>query len=220
MAQDCRCHVALFRHTVEGMASRNTLFRIFYQIGFVPWDGHPLGHSLRDVVEGTNDTPALRAGKALDVGCGTGDSSIYLARHGWKVTGIDFVPKALDKARAKAGAADVSIDFVHADITQLSQAGVGADFDLIVDNGCLHNLTADNRDGYVREVSAVAAPDARLLIVAFAPGGSIGVPGITHAEIERRFTPGWVLLSTGDEPDSGHSRRGKLHHYLLQRHPG
>jgi ubiquinone/menaquinone biosynthesis C-methylase UbiE len=200
------------------MASRQTLFRIFYRIGFTPWDGHPLGKSLRDLVEGTGDAPALPAGKALDVGCGTGDSSIYLAQHGWEVTGVDFVAKALDKARAKAAAANVSANFVHADVTRLSQAAIGADFQLIVDNGCLHNLVDDNRDAYVREVSAVAAPDARLAIVAFAPSGSIGVPGIERAEIERRFAPGWALLSTGDEPEAEQSRRsGTLHNYLLQR---
>jgi SAM-dependent methyltransferase len=202
------------------MASRQTLFRIFYRIGFTPWDGHPIGQSLRDLVEGTGDTSALPAGPALDVGCGTGDSSIYLAQHGWKVTGIDFVAKALDKARAKVGAADGSVNFVHADVTQLSQAAIGADFQLIVDNGCLHNLIDDDRDAYVREVSAVAAPGARLLIVAFAPGGSRGVPGIDRAEIEHRFAPGWALLSAGDEPQARQARRsGTLHHYLLQRRP-
>lgn len=64
----------------------------------------------------------------------------------------------------------------------------------------------------------MAAPDARLLIIAFGPGGPIGVPGITHAEVERRFTQGWALLSAGDEPEDRLSKRyGTLHHYLLQR---
>ena len=54
--------------------------------------------SLQDLVEGEN---ALAAGTALDIGCGTGDNSIYLAKHGWQVTGVDFVAKAVDKARAK-----------------------------------------------------------------------------------------------------------------------
>jgi len=160
------------------MASRHTLFRIFYRIGFTPWEGHSLGQALRDLVEGTGDTAALPTGSALDLGCGTGDSSIYLAQHGWKVTGVDFVAKPLDKARVKADAAKVSIDFVHADVTNLSQAGIGADFQLIIDNGCLHAMSDRDRDAYVRETSALAAPDAHLVIEAFIPGGRFGVPGV------------------------------------------
>ena len=153
------------------MASKHTLFRLFYRLGFTPWDGHPIAKNLQDLVE------ELPAGNALDLGCGTGDSSIYLAQHGWKVTGVDYVPQALDKARAKATATKASVNFVHADVTHLSQEGVGTDFGLIVDNGCLHNMSDGDRDAYVREVTAVAAPDARLLIVAFLPGGRFGVRG-------------------------------------------
>jgi SAM-dependent methyltransferase len=183
------------------MAAKHTLFRVFYRIGFTPWDGHPIAQNLQDLVEGTPDAPALPVGSAVDLGCGTGDSSIYLARHGWKVTGVDFVPMALDKARAKAAAADASVNFVGADVTRLSQAGIGTDFGLIVDNGCLHNMSDVDRDAYVREVSAVAAPDARLLIVAFLPGGRFGVRGVEPAEMERRFASSWTLLSAGDEQE-------------------
>jgi SAM-dependent methyltransferase len=207
------------------MASKHTLFRIFYRIGFTPWDGHPIAQNLRDLVEGTGDTSALPTGSVLDIGCGTGDSSIYLAQHGWKVTGVDFVPKALDKARAKAAAADVSIDFVHADVTHLSQAGIGADFQLIVDNGCLHGMSDHDRGLYVREISKAAAPSARLSIVAFKPGGPVGPSGIDQAEIERRFAPAWALLSAADEPRWTHPgritgrfpARFEVRSYVLQR---
>ena len=160
----------------------------------------------------------LPAGSALDLGCGTGDTSIYLAQHGWKVIGVDFVSKALDKARTKASATGLSINFVHADVTHLTQAGIGADFPLIVDNGCLHNLSDDERDAYVREVSAVAAPDARLLIVAFLPGGRFGVRGIDPAEMERRFVPAWTLLSAGHERELDREKT-PARYYLFRRHP-
>ena len=153
------------------MASRHTRFRFFYRVGFTPWEGHPIGQGLRDLVEGTAVASALPTGQALDVGCGTGDCAIYLAQHGWTVTGVDYVEKPLNKARAKARAADVSVDFARADVTQLSRSGVGTGFPLIVDNGCIHNMSGDDREAYVREVSAVAAPDARLFVVAFPPGG-------------------------------------------------
>jgi SAM-dependent methyltransferase len=189
------------------------LFRAMYRVGFTPWDGHPLAKSLHDLVEG-NGWPALPPATALDIGCGTGDASIYLAQHGWQVTGVDFVPRALAKARAKAQARQASVNFVEADVTRLSSAGVGTGFALIVDNGCLHNLIDNDRDAYVREVTAAAAPDARLLIGALDPGEQFGVQGITQPEIERRFTPAWTLLSAGDAPEF--ERFGKGHYSLLQ----
>ena len=199
------------------MASKHTLFRIFYRLGFTPWDGHPLAQSLRDIVEGTDVTAALPAGSVLEAGCGTGDCSIYLARHGWKVTAVDFVSRPLIKAGAKADAAGLSVDFIQADVTQLSQKGLGDNFALIVDNGCLHNMSDNDRDSYVREVSAVAAPDAQLLIVAFVPGGRLGVRGVDRTEMERRFAPAWTLLSAGDERELDRAEKTPARYYLFQR---
>jgi SAM-dependent methyltransferase len=196
------------------VASRHVLFRAMYRLGFTPWDGHPLARSLRDLIEGEQPLPI---GTALDIGCGTGDNSIYLAQHGWRVTGVDFVEKAVAKARRKAAAANVNVDFVQADATRLSSEGVGTDFALIVDNGCLHGMSAEDRDAYVREVTAVAAPNARLLIVAFITGGSYGVPGIDPAEVEQRFSRDWILLSSGDEPGMDHNGKNPVRHYLFQR---
>jgi SAM-dependent methyltransferase len=156
----------------------------------------------------------LPVGSALELGCGTGDTAIYLAKRGWQVTAVDFVPTALEKARAKPGAENVN--FVQADVRQLRQAGLGGPFQLIVDNGCLHNMNDDDRDAYVREVSAVATPDARLLIVAFVPGGRFGVRGIDQAEIERRFASGWTLQSSGDEQGLDREKT-PTRYYLFQR---
>ncbi len=124
---------------------------------------------------------------------------------------------ALDRARVKAHAARVGVDFVHADATRLRCTDLGTDFTLILDNGCLHGMSEDHRDRYVREVTAAAAPNARLLIVAFGPGGQFGVRGIDQAEIERRFTPAWSPLFVGQEtaPASGGNR--PVRYYLLQR---
>src|ERR1700733_3904973 len=121
------------------MSSKHTLFRIFYRLGFTPWDGHPIAKNLQDLVE------ELPAGKTLDLGCGPADSSTSLAQHGWKVTGVDSVPQALENARAKAAATNAPVDFVRADVTRLSQEGIGTDFGLIVDNGCLHNMSDGDR---------------------------------------------------------------------------
>jgi SAM-dependent methyltransferase len=195
------------------MSSRQLLFKTFYRLGFVPWDGHPLAKSLRDLIE----DDALPPGKALDIGCGTGDNSIYLAKHGWQVTGVDFVAKAVDKARAKAAANKVDVTFAKADATRLGSEGIGTGFTLIVDNGCLHGMTDEDRNAYVREVTKVAAPQGRLLLVEFIPGGSFGVPGIDQAEVQRRFAADWTPLSSGSEPEMDHNGKDPARYYLFQR---
>jgi cyclopropane fatty-acyl-phospholipid synthase-like methyltransferase len=196
------------------VASRQLLFKTFYRLGFVPWDGHPLAKSLQKLIEGDG---ALSPGAALDLGCGTGDNSIYLAKHGWQVTGVDFVAKAVAKARAKAEASNVAVDFAQADVTRLSSEGIGSNFGLIVDSGCLHGMSPEDRDAYVREVTAVAAPDARLLLVEFVTTGSYGVPGIDPDEVKRRFAADWTLLSSGDEPAMDHNGKNPARHYLFRR---
>jgi|ERR1700676_2018216 len=200
------------------MSSRQLLFKTFYRLGFVPWDGHPLAKSLKDLIEGDIEGGgSLAPGTALDLGCGTGDTSIYLANHGWQVTGVDFVAKAVHKARAKAEADEVAVNFASADVTRLSSEGVGSNFGLIVDNGCLHGMSAEARDAYVREVTAVAAPDARLLLCEFIPGGSFGVPGIDPGEVERRFAASWTLLASGSEPAMDHNGKDPARFYLFAR---
>lgn len=197
------------------MGGRQLLFKTLYRFGFTPWDGHPIAKSLRNLVERDH---ALPVGAALDVGCGTGDNSIYLARHGWRVTGVDYVPKAVATARAKAAADGVDVRFSEVDVTDLCSAGLGSDFALIVDSGCLHGMNDDDRHDYVREVTAAAGPAARLHIVAFEPGSSYGVPGIEASEVELRFgASGWTLLSSGSESEMGRAGRGGARFYVFQR---
>ncbi len=129
---------------------------------------------------------------------------------------MDYVSKPLAKASAKAEANRVSVEFVEADVTRLSATGIGAGFDLVVDNGCLHGMSGEDRDAYVREVTAAAAPEARLVIVAFVPGSSFGVPGIEPAEVERRFGASWQLLASGDETAQDHNGRNPARNYLFR----
>ncbi len=66
------------------------------------------------------------------------------------------MPKAVEKARAKAAAENVDVRFEHADVTDLCTAGIGSQFALIVDSGCLHGMNDDDRYDYVREITAAA----------------------------------------------------------------
>src|SRR5262245_14478682 len=99
------------------------LYRISYLIGFKPWD---IGVPIPDLVSFIEGPSAPPPGRALDLGCGTGTNTVYLALHGWEATGIDLIPRALAAARRRATAAGVSPRLVLGDVTRLDEAGVGS----------------------------------------------------------------------------------------------
>jgi SAM-dependent methyltransferase len=79
--------------------------------GGAKWSGRPNG---RLVVEVASLTP----GRALDVGCGEGADAVWLALHGWTVTGIDVSEVAVGRARAAAALAGAAIEWIRGDILQ------------------------------------------------------------------------------------------------------
>jgi SAM-dependent methyltransferase len=174
------------------MTFDNLLFRALYWFGFTPWDGHALSRELIEFVQ-RNTEP----GRALDVGCGTGDPAIFLAKHGWSVTAVDFVPQALKRARAKAEAAGVSIRFLEGDATRLSELDAGTGFQLVLDGGCMHGLAEPDRVAYAAQLAAAIAPGGTLLVFGFAEGKRRGPRGVSQAELQRRFASGWRLERMG-----------------------
>ncbi|TFG49883.1 MAG: class I SAM-dependent methyltransferase, partial [Anaerolineales bacterium] len=71
-------------------------FMLRYLLNDPPWDTGITPPEVYQFLE--ENSP----GRALDLGCGTGTNVITLAEHGWQVTGIDYVPKAIRIARQKA----------------------------------------------------------------------------------------------------------------------
>ena len=176
-------------------------YRLLYRVGFTPWERDESPAELASVASG------LEPGRALDVGCGTGRDSVYLAKQGWDVTAIDDIPKPLEAARRRAAAARVEVDWRQQDVTRLRQSSVHPGFSLIYDRGCYHGLPDSARDAYADGVAAMAADDATLLLFSFAPGGPrFGPSGATREEIESRFAHGWELV--GADPDSGPAPKG------------
>jgi SAM-dependent methyltransferase len=74
-----------------------------------------------DFVE--SEIGADRSVPILDIGCGTGRHAIELARRGYRVTGVDLSPSQIERARAKAEAAGVAVDFRVADARALPFQG-------------------------------------------------------------------------------------------------
>src|SRR5262245_31899876 len=72
----------------------------------------------------------------LELGCGVGRLSRYLAQHGLRATGVDFSPIAIEKARARVAADDAKPEFLVADVTRLDV--LEGPFDVSFDVGCFH----------------------------------------------------------------------------------
>jgi SAM-dependent methyltransferase len=166
-------------------------YRFQYLVGMTPWErmpSLPIGEqaiALLDRDESDREPPY---GRALDLGCGTGFWSIRLAQRGWEVVGIDIVPKAVRTARKRASRAGVAVQFVEGSITALTAAGVGSGFRLILDFGVVHGLQPEQVHAVSREVTAVAAGHATLLMYAFSPGRRGPLPrGISREEIEQAY---------------------------------
>jgi len=173
----------------------SVFFRAAYLVGFKPWDSGVPAPELVDAVEGEHRLPA---GKALDLGCGTGTNCIYLAQHGWEATGVDFVPRAIKAAGRKASSAGVSPRFMVGDVTRLTTIGLGSGFDLLFDMGCFHSIPDTGRDAYVKGAMEVARPGATMLLFGFVRGASpprFGPRGLARGEVAERFATGWELAT-------------------------
>jgi SAM-dependent methyltransferase len=96
-----------------------------------------------------------KPGKALDLGCGGGTNSAYLARQGYEVTALDFVPKAIEFARARAHEEALKIGFV---VTDLLRWKAEHQFDVILDSGTLHTIPQRQLPRYKAQLLSWLAP--------------------------------------------------------------
>ncbi|WP_017588115.1 class I SAM-dependent methyltransferase [Nocardiopsis ganjiahuensis] len=177
-----------------------TNYARMYRLGFTPWEryGPAAGAQLRSWLDREAQDRPSPPGRALDIGCGRGQFTSELVDHGWETTGVDLVPLAIEAAREKGPA---GVDYVVGDVTDLSP-DLGT-FDLFVDIGCFQGLDRTQRVAHGRSVTALAAPGATLLMLAFGP--SIYrrmVEGVSQEEVEDAFS-GWELIDVEDAPTKG-----------------
>src|SRR5262249_6227907 len=99
---------------------------------------------------------------AIDLGCGTGSNSIYLAERGFEVTGIDISPTALDRARGKKARAAVKVRFLLGDVLNPPDDLAGP-YDFVFDRGCYHIMRGLDLGRYIETLKRIT------------PSGSLGL---------------------------------------------
>src|SRR5688572_17276208 len=83
-----------------------------YAKGDAPWETHRPASELQRVLAEHDITPRA----ALEVGCGTGASAVWLAQQGFDMTALDLSPLAIERAHHRADEAGVRVRFLVADL--------------------------------------------------------------------------------------------------------
>jgi cyclopropane fatty-acyl-phospholipid synthase-like methyltransferase len=120
------------------------------------WSGRPNGQLIAEAAD-------LPPGTALDAGSGEGSDALWLARHGWQVTAVDFATTALSRGARDASAAGVAdrVSWVHADLrTWVPPEGA---FDLV--SAQFLHLSSESRSAVFARLAAAVAPGGTLLVV-------------------------------------------------------
>ncbi|QLQ35760.1 class I SAM-dependent methyltransferase [Micromonospora robiginosa] len=163
--------------------------RLYRDTNRPPWEIDAPQPALAAVLD-----TGVRGPRALDVGCGTGELALALARLGHDVTGVDLSPVAITSARAKAAAAGLPVRFEVHDATRLPVSPTP--YDSVFDSGLLHTL--DRRGAAVGDYLA-------LLPRLTAPGGAVFVLAVSPQAGEGWGLDADALRSAFPEPTWTHT---------------
>ena len=137
----------------------------------------------------------LVASPVLDAGCGTGENALFLAARGHRVTGIDFVKEAIERARRKAVERSLSVEFLVKDAITLD--AWSERFAGVIDCGLFHVFSDDDRQRYVRGLAHVVQPGGRVFLMCFSDEepGTEGPRRVSQQELHDAFAEGWEVES-------------------------
>jgi SAM-dependent methyltransferase len=156
--------------------------------GKAPWDiDKPQGPFA--AVAGRVTSPVL------DAGCGTGETALFFAARGHRVTGIDFLEEPVRRARLKAAQRGLSAEFLVKDALTLGDWDPR--FATAIDSGLFHIFSDDDRRRYVRGLAHVIEPGGLLFLMCFSDEepGTVGPRRVSRQELYDAFADGWEVES-------------------------
>lgn len=138
-----------------------------------------------------------RGERALDVGCGAGVFSIWLAQQGFDVTGIDLFPEAIAMGEQRAQQHAVSVHFLAVDLFAYAP---DRKFDLVFDSGCLHSLVGGDLRTYKARLLSWLAPGAEYVLEHWGKRHAldwrpIGPRRRSERTLQRLFAPELSMIS-------------------------
>ena len=192
-----------------------------YRSGQTPWDTGITPPEVQTFWQ--ERQPAFPGAYALDIGCGTGLNTLFLARHGLRAVGVDLSGRALALAhrRLRASLIEGSLPqagqamFVQADVSNLPIAPQGAFYAL--DIGCLHSLPDARRSAYAQGIGQALRPGGYYHLYTFdRDKGCPGARGMDDGEVAALFA-GELEIVAEELGISSNSARRPSRWYLLQK---
>ncbi|HTB96806.1 MAG TPA: class I SAM-dependent methyltransferase [Terracidiphilus sp.] len=163
-----------------------------YASGQLPWDTGVPDPLLVDFVT----SGAVRPGRALEIGAGTGSNAIWLAERGFDVLGVDISPLAVEQAQAKLARRTLQCRFAASDF--LADPTTDGSFHFVFDRGCFHVFDEpEDRLRFAAQVAAVLAPEGLWLSLIGStegPSREVGPPRRSAREVALAVEPAMEIV--------------------------
>jgi 2-polyprenyl-3-methyl-5-hydroxy-6-metoxy-1,4-benzoquinol methylase len=162
------------------------VFHRQYAGGHAPWD---IAEPQPEIV--TLDDAGVFGPRVLDVGCGTGETALFLASRGHDVTGIDAVAAAIEAAKSRATERGLDVCFHTADVLEVLPELIGK-FHSVTDVGFFHALSDAQRADFATKLADKIAPGGVYAMLCFSERvpGAWGPRRVSEAEIRATFAGG------------------------------
>jgi ubiquinone/menaquinone biosynthesis C-methylase UbiE len=144
------------------------------------WTDIRIPKELKELISDTNPN------NTLELGCGLGRFSAYLAKQGIDATGVDFSQVAIKKAIKRVANYEHKPSFLTGNVTHLDM--LNTSFDMSFDIGCFHCLYEEDLQKYVSEVYRLLKPGTTHLIWA-----------LNHSPSGMRLNPEYIARIFGDK---------------------
>jgi len=158
----------------------------------LPWDSGEVDLHLVEVLE----RHGIEAGKALEIGCGTGTNTIWLAEQGFEVTALDIAQNAIAKAEAKVARAGIRCRLLVGNF--LVDEVPGAPYRFVYDRGAFHVFDSpEEQSRFATRVAALLAPEGMwhsLIGSTDGPPRDTGPPRLSATEIVTAVEPHFEIL--------------------------
>jgi SAM-dependent methyltransferase len=179
-----------------------------------PWElGRPRG-VLVDLVE----SGTVPGQMALDLCCGVGSNTLYLARTGFSVTGMDISLEAVKYAGRRARKEKLKVSLVTCDFARMPF--VSGVFDLVLDFGCFHHVKMEHRKEFVDGIARILSDGGFYQLTCFSYRNGPGWNHFTEQQVRECFLDNFNV--EGEEHYGSLENDGVYRHFftfLFQKKP-